>query len=235
MKAPAKGAAKRVDDGAMSVGMDKSTEAMVRAALQGASLEQGYLVGGGGDDDELTEVHEGQQVEACYVGNPKPSPNPNPDPDQVEACYVGNYDEQGEWVDFDGEWYGATVESWDDDGVTVFFDEYDEYLTLGWEHIRPLSSSSSSAAAPAAAPAAAGAKKKGAARGGRTERPAAVPPPPKGSPCRAVREALPVFGYRAQLIAAINDHPVVVVEGDTGCGKTTQVPQPTLTPPQPQP
>eukprot|EP00964_Phaeocystis_antarctica_P025098 scaffold14074_cov27-Phaeocystis_antarctica.AAC.1 len=200
MKAPAKGAAKRVDDGAMSVGMDKSTEAMVRAALQGASLEQGYLVGGG-DDDELTEVHEGQQV---------------------EACYVGNYDEQGEWVDFDGEWYGATVESWDDDGVTVFFDEYDEYLTLGWEHIRPLSSSSSSAAVPAAAPAAAGAKKKGAARGGRTERPAAVPPPPKGSPCRAVREALPVFGYRAQLIAAINDHPVVVVEGDTGCGKTTQ-------------
>ena len=87
----------------------------------------------------------------------------------------------------------------------------------------------SAAAAPAAAPAAAGAKKKGAARGGRTERPAAVPPPPKGSPCRAVREALPVFGYRAQLIAAINDHPVVVVEGDTGCGKTTQVPQPTLT------
>jgi hypothetical protein len=110
MKAPAKAAAKRVDDGAMSVGMDKSTEAMVRAALQGASLEQGYLVGGGGDDgDELAEVAEGQQV---------------------EACYVGNYDEQGEWVDFDGEWYGATVESWDDDGVTVFFDEYDEYLTL---------------------------------------------------------------------------------------------------------
>jgi HrpA-like RNA helicase len=59
-----------------------------------------------------------------------------------------------------------------------------------------------------------------------------VPPPPRGSPCKAVREALPVFGYRAQLIAAINDHPVVVVEGDTGCGKTTQVPQPT---PSPQP
>ena len=55
-----------------------------------------------------------------------------------------------------------------------------------------------------------------------------MPPPPRGSPCKAVREALPVFGYRAQLIAAINDHPVVVVEGDTGCGKTTQVPQPTL-------
>ena len=52
-KAPAKAAAKRADDGAMSVGMDKSTEAMVRAALQGASLEQGYLVGGDEEEEEL--------------------------------------------------------------------------------------------------------------------------------------------------------------------------------------
>ena len=37
-------------------------------------------------------------------------------------------------------------------------------------------------------------------KAGRGERPAAVPPPPKGSPCQAVREALPVFRYRAQLL-----------------------------------
>ena len=106
-KAPAKAAAKRADDGAMSVGMDKSTEAMVRAALQGASLEHGYLVGGDEEEEELPEVSEGQHV---------------------EACYVGNYDEDGEWIDFDGEWYAATIDSWDEDGVTVLFDEYDEYL-----------------------------------------------------------------------------------------------------------
>ena len=110
VKAPAKAATKRADDGAMSVGMGKDAEAMVRAALQGASLEQGYLVGDGGDGDELTEVEEGQQVARPPCNRMHPGCNrafafPLDAPclpscilrlagalsPQVEACYVGNF------------------------------------------------------------------------------------------------------------------------------------------------
>jgi ATP-dependent helicase HrpA len=37
--------------------------------------------------------------------------------------------------------------------------------------------------------------------------------------------ALPVYAHEAELLAAIRKYPVVVVEGPTGCGKTTQIPQ----------
>ncbi|XP_041035590.1 probable ATP-dependent RNA helicase DHX34 isoform X1 [Carcharodon carcharias] len=39
------------------------------------------------------------------------------------------------------------------------------------------------------------------------------------------RRALPVAGYRARLLELVRGSPVVVVAGDTGCGKSTQVPQ----------
>lgn len=37
------------------------------------------------------------------------------------------------------------------------------------------------------------------------------------------RSTLPVFAKRNEIMAAINDNPVVIIRGNTGCGKTTQV------------
>ena len=37
------------------------------------------------------------------------------------------------------------------------------------------------------------------------------------------REKLPIFGMRTEIMTNINDHPVVLIRGNTGCGKTTQV------------
>lgn len=42
---------------------------------------------------------------------------------------------------------------------------------------------------------------------------------------KEVRESLPVYNYREDLIEAIKEHQVLVVEGETGSGKTTQIPQ----------
>ncbi|XP_065510937.1 pre-mRNA-splicing factor ATP-dependent RNA helicase DHX16 isoform X3 [Caloenas nicobarica] len=39
------------------------------------------------------------------------------------------------------------------------------------------------------------------------------------------RQALPIFPFREQLLAAIAEHQILVIEGETGCGKTTQIPQ----------
>ena len=55
-------------------------------------------------------------------------------------------------------------------------------------------------------------------------------PPPAASgggmgPMAAQRRSLPVFSFRDRLIRTIGKHRVCVVEGDTGSGKTTQVPQ----------
>ncbi|KAL8212975.1 UNVERIFIED_CONTAM: putative pre-mRNA-splicing factor ATP-dependent RNA helicase dhx16 [Gekko kuhli] len=40
-----------------------------------------------------------------------------------------------------------------------------------------------------------------------------------------VRRSLPIFPYRADLLAAIAEHQVLIIEGETGSGKTTQIPQ----------
>ena len=39
----------------------------------------------------------------------------------------------------------------------------------------------------------------------------------------AFREQLPAFDMREELLTAVRGHQVVVVSGETGCGKTTQV------------
>jgi hypothetical protein len=39
------------------------------------------------------------------------------------------------------------------------------------------------------------------------------------------RRQLPAFSKRQEIIDLIRNHQVVVISGDTGCGKTTQVPQ----------
>ncbi|KAK0088841.1 hypothetical protein PV325_010438 [Microctonus aethiopoides] len=37
------------------------------------------------------------------------------------------------------------------------------------------------------------------------------------------RSTLPVFARKSEIMAAINDNPVIIIRGNTGCGKTTQV------------
>ncbi|CAH2059307.1 unnamed protein product, partial [Iphiclides podalirius] len=37
------------------------------------------------------------------------------------------------------------------------------------------------------------------------------------------REQLPVFAMKSQIMEAINENPVIIIRGNTGCGKTTQV------------
>ncbi|XP_066426690.1 pre-mRNA-splicing factor ATP-dependent RNA helicase DHX16 isoform X2 [Molothrus aeneus] len=39
------------------------------------------------------------------------------------------------------------------------------------------------------------------------------------------RRALPIFPFRDELVAAVAQHQVLVIEGETGSGKTTQIPQ----------
>jgi len=40
-----------------------------------------------------------------------------------------------------------------------------------------------------------------------------------------VRDSLPIFAYREELLRAVSEHQVMVVVGETGSGKTTQIPQ----------
>lgn len=42
---------------------------------------------------------------------------------------------------------------------------------------------------------------------------------------RREQKNLPIFQYRDKIVELVRLHPVVVVAGDTGCGKSTQVPQ----------
>ena len=39
------------------------------------------------------------------------------------------------------------------------------------------------------------------------------------------RRSLPIFPFREDLIDAVNQHQVLIIEGETGSGKTTQIPQ----------
>jgi len=41
---------------------------------------------------------------------------------------------------------------------------------------------------------------------------------------RQQKESLPVYQYRDELLAAIRDHQVLIIAGETGSGKTTQIP-----------
>ncbi|KAI9105400.1 pre-mRNA splicing factor [Phlyctochytrium arcticum] len=47
----------------------------------------------------------------------------------------------------------------------------------------------------------------------------------KAMSMKEVRESLPVFAYRQQLLEAVEQFPVLVIVGETGSGKTTQIPQ----------
>jgi pre-mRNA-splicing factor ATP-dependent RNA helicase DHX16 len=47
----------------------------------------------------------------------------------------------------------------------------------------------------------------------------------KEAEIKTVRESLPIFQYRDELLAAIRDYQVLVIVGETGSGKTTQIPQ----------
>ncbi|WOG85065.1 hypothetical protein DCAR_0104252 [Daucus carota subsp. sativus] len=42
---------------------------------------------------------------------------------------------------------------------------------------------------------------------------------------QADRRSLPVYSYREELLKAVEEHQVVIVVGETGSGKTTQIPQ----------
>uniref|UniRef100_A0A8C5T3P8 ATP-dependent DNA/RNA helicase DHX36 n=1 Tax=Malurus cyaneus samueli TaxID=2593467 RepID=A0A8C5T3P8_9PASS len=48
---------------------------------------------------------------------------------------------------------------------------------------------------------------------------------PKYIEMQRFREKLPSYGMREELVKLINGNPVVVISGETGCGKTTQVTQ----------
>ncbi|XP_064474712.1 3'-5' RNA helicase YTHDC2-like isoform X2 [Ornithodoros turicata] len=52
-----------------------------------------------------------------------------------------------------------------------------------------------------------------------------VPPRCENSPLTSFRQSLPIWQYKDLIVAAVAQHQVVLVVGETGCGKTTQVPQ----------
>lgn len=64
------------------------------------------------------------------------------------------------------------------------------------------------------------------ARAYRAPVPATPPPPPMTSDAMAgQRAALPAAAYRTRILDTLAEGQVLVIEGETGCGKTTQVPQ----------
>ena len=123
---------------------------------------------------------------------------------QRVSCY---WEEDGE-----GAWYDAIVKdvSYDDE-VGVYFEGLDDDEG---HQVVPLAECRERAP-----------RKRPKRAGGDDAKAAGPPPPAKGSPLRAQRESLPAFEFRTRILAAIHGSRVVVVEGDTGCGKTTQVPQ----------
>ena len=51
------------------------------------------------------------------------------------------------------------------------------------------------------------------------------PRPPRSAPAPSFSQDLPVIRRREEIAAAIRDHQVCIVCGETGSGKTTQLPQ----------
>ena len=49
--------------------------------------------------------------------------------------------------------------------------------------------------------------------------------PPSGFGSTSTAASLPVARYRKQLLYLIEKHATVIIVGETGCGKTTQIPQ----------
>ncbi|GFG40919.1 hypothetical protein Cfor_11095 [Coptotermes formosanus] len=49
--------------------------------------------------------------------------------------------------------------------------------------------------------------------------------PKKKLSLQETRRSLPIFPFRDDLIQAIKDHQILIIEGETGSGKTTQIPQ----------
>ena len=47
----------------------------------------------------------------------------------------------------------------------------------------------------------------------------------KKSPMQIIKESLPIFKQREQLLSLIRDNQVIIMVGETGSGKTTQLPQ----------
>jgi len=52
-----------------------------------------------------------------------------------------------------------------------------------------------------------------------------VPVLSKGEQMQETRRSLPIFAYREELLEAIEVHQILIVVGETGSGKTTQLPQ----------
>ena len=47
----------------------------------------------------------------------------------------------------------------------------------------------------------------------------------KAASIEDTRKSLPIYAYRDELLAAVTEHQVLVIVGETGSGKTTQIPQ----------
>ena len=52
-----------------------------------------------------------------------------------------------------------------------------------------------------------------------------APPSPGFDEIQAKRKDLPIWNFRREIIESILHNQVTLITGDTGCGKTTQVPQ----------
>jgi len=52
-----------------------------------------------------------------------------------------------------------------------------------------------------------------------------TPAQKKALTIQEVRKSLPTYQYREQLLQAIEEHQVIIIVGETGSGKTTQIPQ----------